>query len=72
MPEEVRNLHSRCASGNPGLGGWACLIRMGADEKVLTGGDLAKTTQSVKLMSAIAGLSYLERPYKVRICSDSV
>ena len=58
-------------SGNPGPGGWACIIRTGDEEKVLTGGSKDTTNQRMELLPAIAGLSHLDSPCTVKVYSDS-
>jgi ribonuclease HI len=58
-------------SGNPGPGGWACIIRMRDEEKVLTGGDSATTNNRMEMQSAIAALESLEGPCSVKLYSDS-
>ena len=43
--------------GNPGPGGWGALIRSGAHEKELSGGEALTTNNRMELMAAIATLS---------------
>ncbi len=58
-------------SGNPGPGGWAAILRSGAHELELTGGERATTNNRMELMAAIAGLKALKRPTAVTIHTDS-
>jgi ribonuclease HI len=58
-------------SGNPGLGGWAAIIRQNGAEEELTGGDPATTNQRMELMPAIAALGSLTERCRVRLYSDS-
>jgi ribonuclease HI len=58
-------------SGNPGPGGWGAILRFGAAEKELAGGETPTTNNRMELMAAIAGLEALTRPCAVRLYSDS-
>ena len=57
--------------GNPGPGGWAALIRMGARERELSGGEPLTTNNRMELLAAIHGLKALKRPCRVRLTTDS-
>ena len=58
-------------SGNPGPGGWGALIRSGATEKELSGGENPSTNNRMELMAAIRGLEALTRPCRVTLFTDS-
>jgi ribonuclease HI len=58
-------------SGNPGPGGWAAILRYGAQEKVLQGGASMTTNNRMELRAAIAALEVLKRPCAVEIYTDS-
>jgi ribonuclease HI len=58
--------------GNPGPGGWAVLIRMGAREKELSGGEPLTTNNRMELLAAIKGLEALKRPCRVELHTDSI
>jgi len=58
--------------GNPGPGGWGALIRMGAKEKELSGGEPFSTNNRMELMAAIRALEALTRPCRVTLTTDSV
>ena len=58
-------------SGNPGPGGWAAILRMGARERELSGGEPATTNNRMELMGVISGLEALKRPCTVTINTDS-
>jgi ribonuclease HI len=58
-------------SGNPGPGGWGALLRYGAVEKELSGGELQTTNNRMEMMAAIAALEALKRPAKVKLHTDS-
>ena len=60
-------------SGNPGPGGWGALLRYGAVEKELCGGEASGTTNNrMELMAPIRALETLNRPAVVRLHTDSV
>src|SRR5438445_6608953 len=58
-------------SGNPGPGGWGAILRFGAVEKELSGGESPTTNNRMEMMAAIAGLEALKRPCRVRLHTDS-
>jgi ribonuclease HI len=58
-------------SGNPGPGGWGALLRYGAVEKELSGGETLTTNNRMEMMAAIAALEALKRPSRVRLHTDS-
>jgi len=57
--------------GNPGPGGWAVLLRMGAREREIAGGETQTTNNRMELKAAIEGLKALKRPCRVEIHTDS-
>lgn len=57
--------------GNPGPGGWGAVIRSGAHEKELSGGEAQTTNNRMELMAAIAALNALKRPCQVVLTTDS-
>ena len=57
--------------GNPGPGGWAALLRYGARERELVGGEALTTNNRMELMAAIAGLEALTEPCEVALHTDS-
>ena len=57
--------------GNPGPGGWAALLRYGARERELSGGDPATTNNRMELMAAIQALEVLTEPCQVDLYTDS-
>ena len=57
--------------GNPGPGGWGVLLRAGATEKELSGGEQLTTNNRMELMAAIRGLEALKRPARVKLSTDS-
>ncbi len=58
-------------SGNPGPGGWAAILRTGAHEKELSGGEIVTTNNRMELTAVIRGLEALKRPSAVTVHTDS-
>jgi ribonuclease HI len=58
-------------SGNPGPGGWGAILRYGASEKDLCGGELLTTNNRMELTAAISALEALKRPSAVQLHTDS-
>jgi ribonuclease HI len=58
-------------SGNPGPGGWGVVLRMGAHEKELFGGERETTNNRMELMAVIEGLRALTRPVQACVYTDS-
>nr|WP_298682085.1 ribonuclease HI [uncultured Dongia sp.] len=58
-------------SGNPGPGGWGALLRYGAVEKELSGGEAATTNNRMELMAAIAAIEAMKTTTHVRLHTDS-
>jgi ribonuclease HI len=57
--------------GNPGPGGWGALLRMGAHEKELVGGEAETTNNRMEMRAVIEGLNTLKQPCDVDVYSDS-
>jgi ribonuclease HI len=57
--------------GNPGPGGWGVLLRFGAVERELCGGEGPTTNNRMELMAAIKGLEALREPCVVQLFTDS-
>ena len=58
-------------SGNPGPGGWGAILRQGAHEKELSGGEAATTNNRMEMTAVIEGLKALKKPSSVTIHTDS-
>jgi ribonuclease HI len=58
--------------GNPGPGGWGAVIRSGAHEKELSGGEAGTTNNRMELLAAIRALQALKRPCDVVLYTDSI
>lgn len=59
------------ADPNPGIGGWAAVLRFGEKEKVLTGNDPQTTNNRMELQAAIEALRALKRPCQIAFHTDS-
>ena len=57
--------------GNPGPGGWGVLLKMGAVEKTLHGGEPLTTNNRMEMLAVIEALGALKRPCKVLLHVDS-
>ncbi|MDP2825328.1 MAG: ribonuclease HI [Sulfuritalea sp.] len=58
-------------SGNPGPGGWGAILRRGATEKELFGGELLTTNNRMEMMAVIEALRALKGPVQARVHTDS-
>jgi len=58
-------------SGNPGPGGWGCILRLGEAEKEFSGGEAQTTNNRMELTAVIKGLEALKEPCIVELYSDS-
>ncbi len=57
--------------GNPGPGGWACILRFGAVKKELFGYDPNTTNNRMELMAAIQGLLAFKEPCEIEVTTDA-
>jgi ribonuclease HI len=57
--------------GNPGPGGWGVVLKSGALEKELFGGELATTNNRMEMTAVIEALSALKKPCQVTLYLDS-
>ncbi|SMF61297.1 ribonuclease HI [Allosphingosinicella indica] len=69
---EVEIFTDGACKGNPGPGGWGAVIRSGAREKELSGGEQRTTNNRMELTAAIRALEALNRPCHVTLTTDSV
>jgi ribonuclease HI len=58
-------------SGNPGVGGFAAILRSGEREKELSGCEEMTTNNRMELLAVITALEALKKPCKVKVTSDS-
>ena len=57
--------------GNPGPGGWGVVLKSGAAERELFGGELGTTNNRMEMTAVIEALSALKRPCRVTLYLDS-
>jgi ribonuclease HI len=57
--------------GNPGVGGWGALLRFGATEKEIFGGEPVTTNNRMELRGVIEALRLLTRECEVVVYTDS-
>lgn len=57
--------------GNPGVGGFAAILRCGRHETEVKGAERQTTNNRMELRAAIAGLEILKEKCSVRIVTDS-
>ena len=58
-------------SGNPGPGGWGCILMYGGKTKELSGGEKMTTNNRMELVSVITALEALREPCEAEIYTDS-
>jgi ribonuclease HI len=57
--------------GNPGKGGWACILRFGEHKREIYGCDPHTTNNRMEITAAIEGLKRLKERCSVEIITDS-
>lgn len=69
----VRLFTDGACRGNPGPGGWGCILRHPATgtEKELSGGVALSTNNQMELQAVISGLSALKSRSQVEVITDS-
>ncbi len=71
-PRKQVNIYTDGAcSGNPGPGGWGCILEFGPHRKELSGYMAGTTNNRMELFAAISGLGALKEPCDVHLYSDS-
>ena len=58
-------------SGNPGPGGYGCVLRYNKSRKELSGGFRETTNNRMEIIAALKALESLKYPCKVKLYSDS-
>ncbi|HUQ92016.1 MAG TPA: ribonuclease HI [Bryobacteraceae bacterium] len=69
--KKIRIITDGSCLGNPGPGGWACILRYGKHEKELSGADPKTTNNRMELTAAIRALEALKERCDVEIVTDS-
>lgn len=67
----VRLVTDGACSGNPGPGGWACILSLGTHVRELSGGEAQTTNNRMELTALLEGLQALKKPCDVHVVSDS-
>ena len=71
MSDIVELYTDGACSGNPGPGGWGCILRFKGVEKELCGGEDATTNNRMEMKAVISGLEALKRPCTIDVYTDS-
>jgi ribonuclease HI len=71
VTEVVRIYTDGACKGNPGPGGWGALLRWGAHERELFGGERETTNNRMELTAVIRALEALKRRSRVEVYTDS-
>lgn len=58
-------------SGNPGVGGFGAILRIGTKEKEISGCDKMTTNNRMELLAVISALEALKRPCRIIVTTDS-
>jgi ribonuclease HI len=70
-PDVVELFTDGACSGNPGPGGWGCILRFKGVEKELSGGEPETTNNRMEMKAVISGLEALKRSCTVAVYTDS-
>ena len=70
-PAPVEIFTDGACRGNPGPGGWAALLRLGENERLLSGASSMTTNNRMELQAAIEALAALKRASRVVLTTDS-
>jgi ribonuclease HI len=71
MADRIDIFTDGACSGNPGPGGWAAILRWGAHEKEISGGEPLTTNNRMEMTAAIRALRTIKRPSAIVIHTDS-
>ncbi|MBR1915473.1 MAG: ribonuclease HI [Alphaproteobacteria bacterium] len=71
MTPRVEIFTDGACSGNPGVGGWAALLKCKGQEKEISGGDLMTTNNRMELMAVIEALNALKTHCNITLYTDS-
>jgi len=69
--KQVKIVTDGSCLGNPGRGGWACILRFNAHKRELYGYAPHTTNNRMELTAAIEGLKALKEPCEVEVVTDS-
>jgi ribonuclease HI len=71
MMKQVQLITDGACLGNPGPGGWACMLRFATQTRELYGSSPQTTNNRMELTAAIEGLRALKEPCQVEVVTDS-
>jgi ribonuclease HI len=71
MTSKVEIWTDGACSGNPGPGGWGAILRFGASQRELCGGEALTTNNRMELAAAIGALEALTRSCAIELHTDS-
>lgn len=69
--KEVTIYTDGACSGNPGPGGYGCVMRFGPHRRELAGGFRKTTNNRMEIIAAVKALEALKFPCQVQLYSDS-
>lgn len=69
--KEVDIYTDGACKGNPGAGGFCCILKYKGKEKLVSGGEANTTNNRMELRAVISGLEILREPCEVTVYSDS-
>lgn len=69
--KKVQAITDGSCLGNPGRGGWACILRYGSHTKEMFGSEPHTTNNRMELTAAIRALGALREACEVEIVTDS-
>ncbi len=69
--KQVQLITDGSCLGNPGKGGWACILRYGEHKRELFGHEPHTTNNRMEITAAIEGLKRLKESCSIEIITDS-
>ncbi len=69
--KQVQLITDGACLGNPGKGGWACILRFGDHKREVFGSEPHTTNNRMELTAAIEGLRLLKESCSVEVVTDS-
>jgi ribonuclease HI len=69
--KKVKIITDGSCLGNPGRGGWACILRYNEHKREIYGHSPHTTNNRMELTAALEGLKALKEPCEVEVITDS-
>jgi ribonuclease HI len=69
--KKVQAITDGACLGNPGPGGWACILRYGEHSKEMFGSEPRTTNNRMELQAAVEALRALKQSCEVEVVTDS-